>query len=490
MVKQSVGAAKTGIFNQFRMACRLGLPIAALLAVAFLSSATGVSADNTSPEQVAATLREKALLSPGTMRILTSLTTDVGPRLAGSDAEKRAAAWAQRTFEQLGFDKVWTESFPIEHGWVRGIEKAEVVGTSAQPLVVAALGGSIATPPEGIEAEIAVFKTYEALLAAPVGSLKGKIAVVTQPMVRAQDGSGYGFAARIRSSGASEAARRGAVGYLLRSLGTDSHRIPHTGAMHYAADAPKIPAAALSVPDAEQLDRLVAEGGPVRVRLVLTPRDPGAVTSQNVIAEIKGSEKPEEIVLIGAHLDSWDLGTGAIDDGAGVAIAMSATKLIHDLPQRPKRTIRVVLYGSEEIGLVGGKAYAESHKAELNHYVVVAEPDLGQGPIYKFQTGVATPEEASLKIIRVALAPLGIVPGDNLSRGSSDVEPLAEAGVPAVTLEMDGSDYFDLHHTSDDTLDKVRPERINQTTAAYAVFLYLTAELDGDYRAKAPVAAK
>src|SRR5258706_1695542 len=224
----------------------------------------------------------------------------------------------------------------------------------------------------------------------------------------------------MRNAGPGEASRRGAIGYLLRSLGTDQHRFPHTGATEYAGDAPRIPAAALSVPDAEQLDRLVAKGAPVRVKLILTPRDLGPVTSQNVIAEIKGREKPDEIILLGAHLDSWDLGTGAIDDGAGVAIAVAAAKLIRDLPRPPRRTIRVVLFGSEEPGLFGGKAYAEAHKAELDHFVVAAEPDFGQGPVYRFQTGVANPDEPSLKRIRAALAPLGVIRADNKSHGESD----------------------------------------------------------------------
>jgi Zn-dependent M28 family amino/carboxypeptidase len=418
------------------------------------------------------------------MELITGLTTEIGPRLAGSTGEKRAARWAKQRFEQLGYDKAWIEEFPLDNGWARGVEKAEIVSPAPQPLVVTALGGSVATPPEGIEAEIALFKTYSELLAAPTGSLAGKIAVVTQPMVRAQDGGGYGFAGVMRGAGPGEAARRGAIGYLLRSLGTDGHRVPHTGVTRYPTNAPHIPAAALTASDAEQLDRLAAKGKPIRIKMVLTPRQLGPVTSQNVIAEITGREKPQEIVLLGAHLDSWDLGTGAIDDGAGVAMVMATGKLIRDLPQRPKRTIRIVLFGSEEIGLFGGKAYAEKHAAELNRHIVVTEPDFGQGPVYAFQTGVANPDESSLKRIRTALTPLEIIAADNQSKGSSDVGPLAEAGVPAVTLKLDGTDYFDLHHTPEDTLDKIKPQRINQSTAAYVVFAYLAAELDGDYRAK------
>lgn len=442
------------------------------------------------PEEIAAQLRQQALRDPSAMEIVTDLTTTIGPRLDGSESEKRAAEWAKRRFEQLGFDKAWIEPFPLIHGWARGEERAEILSPSPQPLAVTALGGSSATAPEGLVAEIALFKTYDALLAAPVGSLAGKIVVVTQPMVRTEDGSGYGAIAMMRSRGPSEAARRGAVAYLLRSLATDNRRLPHTGNLHYATNAPQIPAAALSVPDAEQLERLAASGQPVKIKLVLTPRDLGPVTSQNVIAEIKGREKPDEIVLLGAHLDSWDLGTGAIDDGAGVAIVMAASKMIRDLPQRPRRTIRVVLFGSEETGLLGGIAYAKAHKAELSQHIIAAEPDLGQGPVFRFQTGVANPDEPTLKAIHSALAPLGILRGDNLSQGSSDIEPLAEAHVPVVTLELDASDYFDLHHSSDDTLDKIKPERINQSTAAYAVFAYLAAELDGNYRKPAVISAK
>jgi hypothetical protein len=464
------------MFNNFN---QLSVAAAALL---FAIGGQNFAAGAETPEQTAAMLAQRASANSGAMEILNSLTTEIGPRLAGSDAEKNAAAWARQRFEKLGFDKVWVEKFPLAHGWVRGEENAEIISPSPQPLVVCALGSSVATPPGGIEAEVALFKTYDELLAMPTNSLTGKIAVVTQPMVRAQDGSGYSALNKIRTAGPGEAARRGAVAYLLRSLGTDSHRLPHTGATHYPEDAPPIPAAALSVPDAEQLDRLAALGRPVRVRLRLTPHDLGPVTSQNVIAELTGREIPDELVLLGAHLDSWDLGTGAIDDGAGVAIVMAAANMIRELPKRPRRTVRVVLFGSEECGLLGGKAYAEAHQTELSHYVVVAEPDFGQGPVYRFQTGVANPEEPSLKRIRAALAPLGVIPGENNSGGESDVGPLAKLHVPTVTLELDGTDYFDFHHTPDDTFDKIKPERINQSTAAYVVFTYLAAELDGDYR--------
>lgn len=467
----------------------LRVPVRWRLSLLALVFAVGLSAKGETPAEIAAALGHAMLTNSGAFEIVRDLTTDIGPRLAGSDAEKRAAQWAKKRFEQFGFDRVSVETFPLEHGWARGEEKAEVVSPSPQPLVVTALGGSVATPPEGLEAEIALFKTYDELLVQPTNSLTGRIAVVTEPMIRTQDGSGYGAAHHIRGEGPAQAARRGAVAFLMRSLGTDSHRLPHAGETAYETNGLRIPSAALSVPDAEQLERLAARG-PVRVKLLLTPRDLGPVTSQNVIAEIKGSEKPEEVVLLGAHLDCWDLGTGAIDDGAGVGIVMAASKAIHDLAPRPKRTIRVVLFGSEECGLWGGKAYADMHKAELDRVVIAAEPDFGQGPIYRFETGVANPEEATLNQIRAALEPLGVIRGENGSHGESDIGPMAGLHVPVVTLQLDGRDYFDFHHTSDDTFDKIEPERINQSAAVYAVFTYLAAELGGDYRAKASVEAK
>jgi Zn-dependent M28 family amino/carboxypeptidase len=423
------------MFTGFRTQRLFAAAFALLLHIPMMPAAPA----SPTPEETAALLKERALTNALAFDIVAGLTTRIGPRLAGSEAERRAADWSKQEFERLGFDRVWIESFPIADGWERGVERAEIVSPSPQPLVITALGGSVATPAKGIEAEIALFKTFKELLAAPEGALKGKIAVVTQRMARSRTGAGYGEVQPIRSAGPSEAARRGAVAYLMRSASTSSQRFPHTGGTRYATDAPAIPAAALSVPDAEQLERLAGQDGAVRVKLLLTPRRLGPVSSQNVIAEVRGRETPDEVVLIGAHLDSWDLGTGAIDDGAGVAIVAAAAKLIRDLPQRPRRTI--------------------------------------------FQTGVADPDAPSLRRMRAALAPLGIDPGDNRSRGSSDVTPMFQRGVPAVTLQMDGTEYFDLHHTPNDTLDKIDRAKLNQSTAAYAVFTYLAAELEGQYRA-------
>jgi len=436
---------------------------------------------NSDPFETASKLAQKAMETSLALEIATDLTTEIGPRLYGSEGEKRAVAWAAKRFEEYGFDKIWTEPFPVDRGWERGAETASVTHPAPQNLVVTALGGSVPTPPSGIEAEIALFKQMQDLLDQPEGSLAGKIAVVTQPM-------GIGQYSRIsgpiRGDGPSEAAKRGAIAFLMRSAGTSNNRLAHTGATRYAAGIPRIPAAAISVPDAEQLDRLAERYESIRIKLLLTPRELGTVTSQNLIAEIKGSERPDEIVLLGAHIDSWDLGTGAIDDGAGVGVVMAASKLIRDLPQPPKRTIRVVLFGAEEIGIYGGNYYVEKHRDELSQHIIAVESDAGQGPVHTFNIGVGNPLDPTLSSIRDALRPLGVKPGRAKSRGGPDIAPMSKVGVPVAGLDMFTDDYFDLHHTANDTIDKIVPERINQSAAAYVTFAYLASELGGYYRAQ------
>jgi len=431
--------------------------------------------------ETASALAKEAIDSSLALEITTDLTTDIGPRLFGSESEKRAVEWARKRFEEYGFDKIWTESFPVDRGWERGLETASVTHPSPQDLVITALGGSVPTPEGGIEAEIAVFKTIQALLDQPEGSLDGKIAVVTQAM----EVGGYGrFSGPVRGNGPSEAAKRGAIAYLMRSAGTDNDRMAHTGATRYQDGVPRIPAAALSVPDAQQIDRLAERHESIRIKLLLTPRELGTVTSQNLIAEITGSEKPDEIILLGAHIDSWDLGTGAIDDGAGVGVVMAASKLIRDLPHPPKRTIRVVLFGAEEIGIYGGNYYAIKHREELSKHIIAAEADAGQGPVHTINIGVGNPLDPSLSIIRKALESLGVKAGRAKSRGGPDIVPISNAGVPVVGLDMFTEDYFDLHHTANDTIDKIVPERINQSAAVYVTFAYLASQLGGYYRAE------
>ncbi len=434
----------------------------------------------------ASNLGQKALNDPAAFDFVQSLTTEIGQRLAGTEAHRRAVAWTEARLKAAGFENVHSEPFTFP-AWIRGAESAEIVGSAPQHIAITALGGSVATAADGIEAEIALFRSYDDLLAAAPGSLNGKIAVVTQRMVRAQDGSGYGAAGRVRRYGPSEAARRGAVAYLLRSLGTDNHRLPHTGALNYKDDAPRIPAAALAIPDADQLERLAAVG-PVRIRLLLTPTVHENAQSWNVVGEIKGTEHPDEIVLIGGHLNSWDLGTGATDDGAGVAIAFGAARLIASLPQRPGRTIRVVLFGAEEMDF-SGAAYARDHEGETGKIVVAGEADFGARNVYSVQLpGGAARSDFGDTLQRV-IAPLGAnVDSRPALGGGDDIRGLQKAGVPAVSLRQDGLDYFDTHHTADDTLDKIDPKQLSQAVAVWSVFTYLAAKSDVDFRSLAPTA--
>ena len=410
--------------------------------------------------------------------IVKSLTTEVGPRPAGTEAEGRARDWAVAKLNSLGFQNVAVEPFQVPL-WVRGVERAEIVAPFPQALIVTALGGSAATGSEGVSGAVTSFASLAELEAASPGSLKDGIVFVDEPMARSRDGSGYRVAVQKRRATALAARRLGAVAALIRSVGTSSHRFAHTGQMKsvdYESDA-GVPTAALAAPDADQLRRALAYGQPVTVKMVLTPELLPPAPSGNVIAEIIGREAPREIVLVAAHLDSWDLGTGAVDDGAGVGIVVGAVKLLIDhLPRAPRRTIRVVLFGSEEVGIVGAKAYAQRHMQELSDHIIATESDFGAGDIWRFDTGVGEGALGSMAAIGKVLEKQGIAPGHNNAGGGPDIRYLKEAGVPVVGLTQDGTDYFDLHHTADDTLDKITPDALKQNVAAYAAFLYLVAE--------------
>ena len=342
-----------------------GLVVAATLA--------GTSAPADPLRAGADAVRDQALTDPTAYAVVRSFP-EVGPRLAGSEAAARARDWGMAKLKALGFSNVHVEPFPIT-AWSRGPESASLTAPSPASLAIIGLGGGVPTPPEGIEAEAVVFQAYADLLAAPPGSLAGKIAVVTQGMTRTQEGSGYGAANPLRRSGASEAARRGAVAYLVRSLATGVSREPHTGALNYAKDAPKIPAAALSVIDAQQLDRLAALGRPIRIRLKLTSSTAPA-TGWTVVGEIPGTEHPEQVLLVGGHLDSWDPGTGAIDDGAGVAITVAAARLAGAAPHLPKRTLRVAMFGAEEMDFTNA-AFTAAHAPDVTNFVAISEVDRG-----------------------------------------------------------------------------------------------------------------
>ena len=463
-----------------RRALALASSLALLAAPAF--AATGTTTLPPKSLAVAAELREQALKDDTGYKVVESLTTEIGPRIAGSEADARAVAWAVAKFKALGFDKVYTE--PVEFPkWERRSESAHVTGKHAQPLAITALGGS---PGGSVEAEVVRFADLAALQAAPEGSLKGKIAFVDYQMTAYRDGRDYGKGGAVRSKGPSEAIRKGAIGFVMRSAGTDSHRVPHTGITRFDDGLTPVPSAALSVPDANQLARLVALG-PTTLALNLDCGWDGKATSYNVIGEITGRSLPKEVVVIGGHLDSWDLGTGAVDDGAGVGITMAAGHLIGQLKQAPKRTIRVVAFANEEQGLYGGKAYAEAHAKDIALHQVGAESDFGAGRIYAFNTGSPNPDgsrEATRQIAEV-MKPLGIEYVADKGGPGPDIGPLAAKGGAWAWLAQDGSDYFHLHHTADDTLDKIDPAALAQNVAAYTVFAYLAAEADGTFGSEA-----
>ncbi|BDA59577.1 MULTISPECIES: M28 family metallopeptidase [Shewanella] len=419
-------------------------------------------------------LQQTALASSIGYDIVESLTVEVGPRLAGSPKDIIAVNWAMNKLTSLGFDKVYKEPVQVPI-WERGEAKAKIISPVEQPLVITALGGSIATPVTGIRARIARFDSLEALQQANPDDVKGKIAFIDQKTERHITGEGYGKSVGGRSKGAVAAAQKGAVAIVIRSIGTDHDRMAHTGVMRYQDGVTKIPAAAMSNPDADLVDAMLKRDPNAVLELHMSPKDLGTNTSYNVIAEVTGSSKPNEIVLIGAHLDSWDEGTGAIDDGAGVAIVTAAAKHIQDLPQKPARTVRVVLYAAEEIGLVGGKAYAEAHKAELPLHYIAAESDFGAGPIYQIDTKVSDNVFAQVQESIKPMTYNGVALGNNQASGGPDVSMLPALGVPVASLRQDGHDYFDYHHTPNDTLDKINPKALAQNVAAYAQFAYIMA---------------
>ena len=454
-----------------------------------LGLASGAQAASLIPDDVRAqaeSLRDRALEANDAYAIVESLTTEVGPRLAGTEAEARARDWSVARLAELGFEDVRVETFRMPT-WVRGEETGRIVSPWPQPLRLTALGNSGSTGPEGMTAQIAYFESLDALERLPEGALEGKVAFVDHAMGKTQDGASYSYFGRVRFEGPRIAAERGAEAILIRSVGTHSHRFPHTGGTNFGETDP-IPAAAVSPPDADQIRRIVERGEPLRVAMTVTPQQVGPRESGNVIADLTGTARPEEIVITGGHLDSWDQGTGAVDDGAGIAITTAAVKLIMDSGLRPERTIRLMHWGAEEVGLLGARAYAAAHAATIDDHVTGSESDFGAERVYALSTGTLSAEGDELaREIAAILAPLGIAldPGGATS-GGPDLSPLNAAGMPVMRLAQDGRDYFDLHHTPDDTLDKIDPEALTQNVAAYAVFLWVLANSDVDLRAPAP----
>jgi len=432
-----------------------------------------------------ARLRDAALTSDYAWRQVAYLTQNIGPRLAGSPQAEAAVNYVAGELRRLGLE-VTLQKVMVPH-WVRGEETAALTDypsmapKTTQKIVLTALGGSVATPSDGLTAEVVVVNNFDELQALGRDRVAGKIVLFNAKFdQRLADngfaGQAYGQAVVYRGIGASAAARLGAVAALNRSAGGADYRLPHTGALRYADDAPKIPAAAVASEDADLIAHLTSEGK-VRMHLVLTPQTLPDAVSYNVIGDLKGSEHPEQIVIVSGHLDSWDLGTGAIDDGAGVVVAMQAAQLLRQLNLRPKRTLRVIAWMNEENGSRGGLAYAADHKSEIAKHFAAIETDLGAGHPLGFNAQ-GKPEILTL------LQPLALIlqsQGAGVTRlveeTGSDIGPLGAAGVPTFAPIQDSRTYFNYHHTAADTLDKVNPKELQENCAVVAALAYTLASM-------------
>lgn len=460
------------------------------LAVALLGMAgvlfAGSSTAALSEQQVAVMDSIKTNVKQDTLSysLIESLTTEVGPRMVGTPGADLATDWAVKKLKALGFDKVWIEESQAQL-WQRGDLTLQINAPYPHKVVGLALGGSVGTDGKPLTAEVVHFEDLAALQAAPTGSLEGKIAYVGYKMERHIDGHGYGKAVGARVAGASAAASKGAVAFLMRSVGTDSNRIGHTGVMRYDDAQPKIPAVAISNPDADLLENMFKRNKPVSFTINTNASGPTGktVTIANVIGDVTGNTKPNEYVTLGAHIDSWDVGTGAIDDGIGMGIIMAAGHYIATLPERPARTLRVILFAAEEIGLVGAEDYVKRHSGDMAQHVMGAEWDFGNGAIYKMEPGVGPTALNAIRDFAEYLAPMGVaLATTNTAKGQSDMSLLGKAGQPAVNFAPDGLDYFDFHHTENDTLDKVDQDALKINTAIYTLFAYYATSSDTDFR--------
>ncbi len=478
LLAASVGAAGGGL-----AAC--GSTPAGPRTPAVLGAAASTARFSSADLAQAERLRAAALNDGTAWQLLQSLCTEVGARPAGSAADAKAVTWAQAAMRRLSLAQVRAEAFDMR-AWQRGPASAQLLApTPTQApvdLVMLALGNSVAAPAGGIEADIAWYPNLATLQADNSDRARGRIVFIDQKMERFRDGRGYGPAVQARAIGAVEAAKRGALAVGIRSIGTDRERIAHTGAMRYEIGVPRIPAFAISVPDADTLAALHAQGQPLRLRLQLQAQSDVATQSHNVIGEVPGTDLAHEIVLISAHLDSWDLGQGAVDDGAGVAIVTAAAALLQRMSLRPRRTIRVVLFGNEENGFDGARTYGDRHGSEPHQWV--GESDFGAGRVWRMNCRVKADALPLVQQMAQLLAPMGVAWPTGLANDSVNTgNPGPDAAVlmrrhkwPALQLSQDGTHYFDVHHTVHDTLDRVDPATLPQNVACWAVTAWLAAQ--------------
>lgn len=399
---------------------------------------------------------------------LALLGDTFGHRLSGSEALEDTIRWAAEEMKKDGLENVRLEPVKVPH-WVRGQESAEIVAPRRHTMVMLGLGNSVGTPPSGVEAEVLVVRTFQELTVAG-DRVKGRIVLFNAPFTN------YGETVQYRAAGPSRAASLGAVAVLVRSVGPAGLRTPHTGALRYAEGQPQIPAAGISAEDADRLQRMQDRGTVVRVRLKMEAKFLPDADSANVVGEIRGREHPEEIVVVGGHIDSWDVGTGSTDDGGGCVVTWDALRLMKKLGLRPRRTVRVVLFTNEENGLAGGNGYLERHKAQLPNHVMMLESD---GGVFR-PTGVGfTGSNAARRTIVEIATLLRGIQADRVgaSGGGADIGPSVQTGgIPSMSLEVDG-DYFLIHHTPADTIDKIDPMDMSRASAVIAVMAYVIADM-------------
>jgi carboxypeptidase Q len=433
------------------------------------------------------TLQKAALASDYAYRQTGYLSNNIGPRLTGSPQAQRAVEYVADEMRKLGLD-VRLQKLTVPH-WVRGQETGELTEFSGmargttQKIVLTALGGSTATPETGLRAGVVVVRTFAELESLGRKGVEGKIVLFnnkfdTQLSAAGFGGQAYGQAVAFRGAGPIAAARLGAVAAMIRSAGGSQNRLAHTGSLRYDPNVPKIPAAAVSFEDAETIAHLAAMGR-VEMRLVLTPRTLPDTTSYNVIADLKGSTLPDEVVIVAGHLDSWDLGTGALDDACGVAVSMQVPMLLKRLELRPKRTIRMIAYMNEENGLVGGTEYAREQEPNIAKHFAAIESDLGAshpiGILYTGNTGIA----AMLNPVSSILRDQGAAVAQFQPGGvGADIGPLTQRGVPSFAPYFDTRTYFNYHHTAADTFDKVEPKALAESGSVMAVLAYALANLE------------
>lgn len=417
----------------------------------------------------AARLIGEAVGSTFAWQRLAVLTDSIGNRISGSESLNRAIRWAVDEMKRDGLENVHTEKVMVPK-WVRGAESAEILEPAPHPMVMLGLGDSVGTPPGGIQANVMVVHNFEQL-DEHAAQARGRIVLFNVPFTN------YGDTVRFRSQGASRAAKYGAVAVLVRAVGPSGLRTPHTGALQYAADAPKIPAAAITTEDADRIQRIAERGTQILIRLKMDAHFEADAESANVVGELRGRERPDEVVVVGGHIDSWDVGAGATDDGGGCVVTWEALRIMKKLNLRPRRTVRVVLWTNEENGGRGGQAYRDQHRAELGKHVMMMESDGGVFRPLGFGFSGNDAGRATVRAIASLLTGIGadqITPGG----GGADIGPSVQEGrIPSMALEVDGAKYFLIHHTPADTIDKIDPGEMAKCAAAVAVMAYVIADL-------------